>query len=492
MALGPHPKYHQDIPIKDLAGEEALVLAFEAALRQSWQVGYLSHAGLIAYTNALVASKNSEIRIRFEDGMLRISSASISSEIMDRGRNRQNVEGFIAAFNNVRTAFTAEELACKYEQLSPSLVPPESDILLLSAAADSQKGAGVLDVFTPKKDYFITPILLDLNILIFIIMGFSGINIMEPDGQSMISWGANFKPLTLGGEWWRLITNCFLHFGVFHLLMNMYALVFIGLLLEPYLGKLRFLSAYLLTGIAASITSLWWHDLTISAGASGAIFGMYGVFLALLTTRLIEKRQRKIQLGSIAIFVGYNLLAGLKDGIDNAAHIGGLLSGLAIGYAIIPSLKKPASAVLKLATLGLVSALILFSSFAVYKRLPNDYGAYERKMKEFSMREQDALAIINKPDTTSDSLYISALRDKGIADWNRNIVLTSEIDQLHLSALLQKRNARLREYATLRLKTFELIIKGMEEDTDQYDARIDGYNKRIDLILRELGAGAGK
>jgi rhomboid protease GluP len=318
-------------------------------------------------------------------------------------------------------------------------------------------------------------------------MGISGINIIEPNGQSMISWGANFKPLTLGGQWWRLVTNCFLHFGIFHLLMNMYALLFIGLLLEPYMGKLRYLSAYLLTGIAASIVSLWWHDLTISAGASGAIFGMYGVFLALLTSNLIEKRWRKIQLGSIIIFVGYNLLSGLKDGIDNAAHIGGLLSGLFIGYSSIPSLKKPEAGVLKLATVAVVSLVILAASFFVYQRLPNDFGAYETRMKEFSTHEQEAISLINTHPNTPDSQYIKALRVKGIADWNRNIAMTKEIENLHLSALLQKRNLKLRAYSELRLKTYELIIKGMEEDTDRYDAQIASYNRQIDGIIRELG-----
>jgi len=103
--------------------------------------------------------------------------------------------------------------------------------------------------------------------------------------------------------------------------MNMYALLYISLLLEPHLGRTRFLTVYLLTGLTASLASLWWHNLTISAGASGAIFGMYGVFLSMHTTNLIEKSARKALLTSIAVFVGYNILNGLKpnSGIDNAA-----------------------------------------------------------------------------------------------------------------------------------------------------------------------------
>ncbi|MCH5686962.1 rhomboid family intramembrane serine protease [Niabella sp. W65] len=143
----------------------------------------------------------------------------------------------------------------------------------------------------------------------------NGVHFLNPEGETLVRWGANFKPATLDGQWWRLLTNCFIHIGILHLLLNMYALMYIGSLLEPYLGKARFLTSYLLTGIAASITSLWWHDLTISAGASGAIFGMYGLFLAMLTTDLIEKEARKPLLTSIGIFVGYNLLYGLKGAL---------------------------------------------------------------------------------------------------------------------------------------------------------------------------------
>ncbi len=171
-------------------------------------------------------------------------------------------------------------------------------------------------------------------------MVMSGVDIMFPDSASLIKWGANFTFLTLKGEWWRLISSCFLHIGIAHLFFNMYALMYIGLLLEPHLGKTRFITAYLITGIAASMTSLWWHDRALSAGASGAIFGMYGVFLAMLTTNIIKNSSRKALLTSIAFFVGYNLIGGMEYGIDNAAHIGGLISGIIIGYAYVTGLKN--------------------------------------------------------------------------------------------------------------------------------------------------------
>jgi rhomboid protease GluP len=100
------------------------------------------------------------------------------------------------------------------------------------------------------------------------------------------------------------------------------------------------MTAFLATGVASSLTSLWWHDVTISAGASGAIFGLYGVFLALLRTNLLEKSMRGGLFISIFLFVAVNLIGGMKYQVDNAAHIGGLISGIIMGYADVPGLNK--------------------------------------------------------------------------------------------------------------------------------------------------------
>jgi membrane associated rhomboid family serine protease len=172
-------------------------------------------------------------------------------------------------------------------------------------------------------------------------MVFSGLGLMSFNASDLLAWGANFKPVTTDGQWWRLFTSIFLHGGLMHLLANMYALLFIGIFLEPQLGKTKYLLVYLFTGIVASLTSLWWHDATVSVGASGAIFGLYGVFLGLLLTKALPKAfANKAFLTSILLFVGYNLLMGLSAGIDNAAHIGGLLSGLIVGFILSQQIKQ--------------------------------------------------------------------------------------------------------------------------------------------------------
>ncbi len=197
-----------------------------------------------------------------------------------------------------------------------------------------------IEFLKPKEGYFITPILIYANIGIYIIMAVMGLGFISFKGQDLLQWGANYGPLTKGGEWWRLLTSTFLHGGLMHLLANMYGLLFVGIFLEPLLGRAKYLTAYILTGILASVASIWWYDATVSVGASGAIFGLYGLFLALLLTKIFPPDFAKTFLISTAVFVGFNLLMGLTGGIDNTAHIGGLLSGFVIGLILYPTIKK--------------------------------------------------------------------------------------------------------------------------------------------------------
>ncbi|WKW45458.1 rhomboid family intramembrane serine protease [Myroides sp. JBRI-B21084] len=197
-----------------------------------------------------------------------------------------------------------------------------------------------IDFLKPNEGYFITPIIIYLNILIFMIMVFTGLGFFSFKGQDLLAWGANFRPSTTNGEWWRLLTSTFLHGGLIHLIANMYGLLFVGIFLEPLLGRTKYLTVYLLMGILASCASLWWYDATVSVGASGAIFGLYGLFLALLLTKIFPPDFGKAFFTSTLIFIGYNLLMGLNGGIDNAAHIGGLLSGFVVGLILYPTLKK--------------------------------------------------------------------------------------------------------------------------------------------------------
>lgn len=194
----------------------------------------------------------------------------------------------------------------------------------------------ILIFFIPSKDFWATPVILDINILVSLLMILSGVGIIEPQGRELLSWGANLGSLTTNGEWWRLLTSVFVHAGIIHLVYNMVALIFIGPFIETAIGNLKFMAIYLLTGIIASYISLSFHESTISVGASGAIFGIYGLTLALMLLKYLEKELTAALWISVLVFVGLNLIMSLSGGVDMAAHVGGLISGFLIGVTYFP------------------------------------------------------------------------------------------------------------------------------------------------------------
>lgn len=192
----------------------------------------------------------------------------------------------------------------------------------------------MLKYLIPKGDHFITSILIDLNILVFLAMLISGVNPISPSAATLLEWGGNRRYDTLNGEWWRLVTSMFLHGGLIHIISNIVALAIAAIYIEPVFGRTKYALLYIISGLCGSIASIMWHENTVSVGASGAIFGLFGAILALLFSNAYKKFEKKIILIMIGTYVGLNLIIGLTGNIDNAAHIGGLISGGISGFLL--------------------------------------------------------------------------------------------------------------------------------------------------------------
>jgi membrane associated rhomboid family serine protease/Flp pilus assembly protein TadD len=167
--------------------------------------------------------------------------------------------------------------------------------------------------------------------------------LIDPDTQQVLRWGADYGPYTLGGQYWRLITSMFIHFGIIHIFGNMWCLWSLGRLAEKLLGSVSVLGTYLLTGVGASLLSLSWDPMRVSAGASGAIFGIAGVLITTLYygKHNLPKDDVRRLLGYVVRFSLLNLLFGLRGHVDNAAHLGGLVTGLLIGLFLARTFTSP-------------------------------------------------------------------------------------------------------------------------------------------------------
>jgi len=199
---------------------------------------------------------------------------------------------------------------------------------------------------TSLRGHSLVQILIYVNLIMFTLMTLHGTvlglgmrAILSPPTQLLIHWGGQFWPYVLNrGEWWRCITYAYTHGGLIHLGFNMLVLYQVGPLLEAETGWTRLFTVYTFSAIVATLAGLFWHPNAPVVGASGAIFGLIGFSVSYYHrvggTLAIQRRNFMFQWALMAF------LFGLVVGADNAAHLGGALSGAALGWIIPTSIRS--------------------------------------------------------------------------------------------------------------------------------------------------------
>jgi rhomboid protease GluP len=183
------------------------------------------------------------------------------------------------------------------------------------------------------------------------------------DPQVLVRVGAKFGPLIIyRGQWWRLVTAMFLHAGIFHIGINLWCLFDLGPMVESLFASAKFIVMYLVTGIAGFLLSLWWRPGGISIGASGAILGLVGV---LIGVSFHHGGLGKTYRGQLWRWVIYIFIFGLFFAVDNAAHLGGLVTGLLLGYLVPEGEPETRESEVVWSTLAVISVLIIAGSFAL-------------------------------------------------------------------------------------------------------------------------------
>src|SRR5699024_2809196 len=195
------------------------------------------------------------------------------------------------------------------------------------------KRTEIENVFSRGKPIF-TYGLLILNMLMFLLLERHGGSM---NTETLIDFGAKYNPSIIDGQWWRIFSAMFLHIGFLHLFMNMLALYYLGTAVEKIYGSARFLVIYVLAGIGGGLASFAFTT-NISAGASGALFGLFG---ALLFFGVIYKKLFFQTMGrGLLVIIGINIVLGFSvQQIDMGAHLGGLVTGF-VASALVHLPKK--------------------------------------------------------------------------------------------------------------------------------------------------------
>jgi rhomboid protease GluP len=210
--------------------------------------------------------------------------------------------------------------------------------------AEWRTWARTVSIFlVPTKKTFGLQVLLDLNIFVFVAMAFSSQELFQFKTEMLLDWGANYGPELHGLGLSRLVTSEFVHSGAIHLLNNLFGLFWASACLGRVVQNSWLILCYLLAGVGGAIASTIVHPNIVSVGASGAVFGLFGIYLviaALRDDRLTVEKTSSFLMG-VGAYVGINLLlAAITPHVDNAAHIGGLAVGAAIGLVIFVTHRK--------------------------------------------------------------------------------------------------------------------------------------------------------
>jgi len=224
-----------------------------------------------------------------------------------------------------------------------------------------------------------TYILLAINIAVFGWMVLHGVSPKDPTTNQLVHYGATNAYLVLSGQWWRLLTATFVHVGLLHIATNMWCLWNLGLLGEPLLGPAGLIAVYLITGVAGNLLSLLFNvfhrdGVSVGAGASGAVFGIAGILIVLLSNKklpipafeLDRLRRSVIQFAVLNLIIGIGANFTSIVRIDNKAHIGGFLSGLALGVPLLPRMTSGRTRYLQRQKLAFAAATFLLFLFAYF------------------------------------------------------------------------------------------------------------------------------
>ena len=394
---------------------------------------------------------------------------------------------------------------CGAQRLGPDPMPPE--------AAGEYRFLHAL--FTRSNPY--TMIIVGINVGVFVLMCLAGgLSATSVDPQVLRGFGAKDNSLIAEHhEYWRLITSIFIHIGFIHLLLNNYALWIIGREIEQIYGSARFVSLYLITGIIGSLASYVFNPGAVSAGASGSIFGLFGVMAAFAFRYRKEIPQaltRDIRRRVLPV-IALNLVFGFSVRIvDNAAHVGGLLAGVALALVVPymrPNERRTPMPWRALQILSLIAMFVSFvSAFRGYdgpalslSNLTNGRGAGDVVVNYVDhMRDGRNLLIesfksvssaINRSNKTADVAPALDMVERGMRAVNAAPVPEARAGQFRtrLLELLAQQKSLLDEFARSKdrdslLREENALFAREEQFVTEYENWLPGFLKERGYELR--------
>lgn len=343
----------------------------------------------------------------------------------------------------------------------------------------------------------VTFVLMGLNVLVFVLMWVGGVNPFAPQVSQVFDWGGATTLAIIEGQWWRLLSYMFIHFGAIHLLANFYALFMVGRNLERLIGKGLFLMSYLVTGVFAGLVSFWGHknSMVVSAGASGAIAGIFGLFFVLLLTPIIDERIRRNLLKQMGLILVMNVAYGLSNGggIDHYAHIGGLLSGALLGglFALLhsaafrwPQFRRT---LFLLMVIVPIMGLMVGAPLIIHKNKDTSHLKFVKLVYTLDEYQKDFEERWEEIDFKgSPEKLLPHLKEAIFPEIKRTEALAEEFNQLELGETPKKLRDQFNRLIAIRNERFLVMLKAYEEDEESHIAEFERLTKELEIVVKAI------
>ena len=322
----------------------------------------------------------------------------------------------------------------------------------------------------------VTLVLVALNIAVFGALLLKGAGAFRTSPELLLRFGANFAPSTQDGEPWRLLAYMFLHYGAVHLGFNLWALWDAGRIVERLYGSVAFLGLFLFAGVCGGLASLWWNGpRAVSAGASAAVFGVYGALFGYVVLR--RRAIPREVLGSIgasaAVFIAFSLFIGtVVTGIDNAAHLGGLAAGFVLGLALAPAPATGRRALAQSLAAPVLAAAVVGATWAILPApayLQRDQAAAESAMRAFLDREAETVRLARtvldplKRGELTPAVAADRLESEVVPKWDAAHKALSAIKVSEAAPAAPRLKLMLR-YTAVRREMLTELAQGLRHD----------------------------
>lgn len=473
-------EYEKTVSNNELSNWEIFAIAQKVCTKLEWEYLIVDENNFTASTPPNWTLSEEVISIVISEKGMVFKSQSESIDLYEAGRNKKNIEEtFYPLFINILSSLQSDEL-----KQSASLLKAETLVQLKTGnRVDSEKVT--FGIAGHETTFF----LLLLNIAWFVFMYLKGVDIQYPIPDDITKWGGETKELVAAGQWWRLISHLFVHVGIWSLLVNLFGLYFIGVMVESLLGRIKFLIAYMCCGILGTLASLYFSGEGVTAGASGAIAGMYGVFIAFATTNYINKKFNWIWAAGLLLFAAFNIFTKAPLQIDHDANLFGLLAGIILGYLFyfFHFKRNLARAGGTRITVEIIIIVVLLIHFYI-KSVKNDSPEFEKAVMKLNQIELKAMTQMQRLQMAESNEQASKMiKDSTLPQWKHFQKELDKTDKYTLDEKFKKKRKLLHDYAELRYRQTMLIYLSLKNETSKYDAEIDSVSNKIDAIIDKIG-----